>query len=112
METAPAHEYDLALLLENRNRHMPNALVHTRILTQPGVIPMPNQARGAPQSRLLTLDDVAEYLNVSKDWVRDHATRRRPRIPVVRLGSKRAILRFRPSDIENFIAQNLSEGGV
>jgi predicted DNA-binding transcriptional regulator AlpA len=64
--------------------------------------------------RLLTLDDVAATLGVSRAWVRDHATRRNPRIPVVRLGGKRAVLRFRPQDIESFIAAHLSvqQGGV
>jgi predicted DNA-binding transcriptional regulator AlpA len=70
---------------------------------------------GIAQPRpLLTLDSVAELLGVSKAWVRDHATRRNPRIPVVRLGGKRAVLRFRPQDIENFIDAHLQvqEGGV
>ena len=60
--------------------------------------------------RLLNLDQVAEQLGVSKAWVRDHATRRNPRIPVVRLGGKRALLRFRPEDIESFINQHLDAG--
>ena len=63
---------------------------------------------------LLTLEQVAEMLGVSKAWVRDHATRRNPRIPVVRLGGKRAVLRFRPQDIESFITAHLlvQEGGI
>jgi excisionase family DNA binding protein len=63
---------------------------------------------------LLTLDDVARYLGVSKAWVRDHATRRNPRIPVVRFGDKRAIMRFRLQDVERFVAEHLvsEEGGV
>jgi predicted DNA-binding transcriptional regulator AlpA len=68
-----------------------------------------------PQPKpLLTLDRVAELLGVSKAWVRDHATRRKPRLPVVRLGGKRAILRFRSQDVENFINAHLQvqEGGV
>ena len=61
---------------------------------------------------LLTLEQVAQILGVSKAWVRDHATRRNPRLPVVRLGGKRAVLRFRPQDVEKFVAENLvSEGG-
>lgn len=40
---------------------------------------------------LLSLDDVAELLQVSQAWVRDHATRRSPRIPVVRLGEREMI---------------------
>ncbi|MGH9504802.1 MAG: helix-turn-helix transcriptional regulator [Terriglobales bacterium] len=58
-------------------------------------------------TRLLSLEDVAEMLGVSRAWVRDHATRRQPRIPVVRLGGKRALLRFRAQDIENFIDAHL-----
>lgn len=63
---------------------------------------------------LLSLDDVARMLGVSKAWVRDHATRRSPRIPVVRFGDRRAVLRFRPMDVENFINAHLQvqEGGV
>jgi predicted DNA-binding transcriptional regulator AlpA len=56
---------------------------------------------------LLTIDQVAALLGVSKAWVRDHATRRQPRLSVVRLGGKRAVLRFRPDDIERFIVSNL-----
>jgi len=50
---------------------------------------------------------VATQLGVSKAWVRDHATRRNPRIPVVRFGDRRALLRFRPEDVERFVAQHL-----
>jgi predicted DNA-binding transcriptional regulator AlpA len=67
-----------------------------------------------PVPQLLTLNDVAKMLNTSKAWVRDHATRRNPRIPVVRLGGQRALLRFRTQDIENFIDAHLSvqQGGL
>jgi hypothetical protein len=57
--------------------------------------------------KLLTIADVADQLNASRAWVRDHATRRSPRIPCVRLGGKRALLRFRPEDVEKFIVENL-----
>jgi predicted DNA-binding transcriptional regulator AlpA len=62
------------------------------------------------QSRrpLLTILQVAEWLGTSPAWVRDHATRRNPKIPVVRLGGRRAVLRFRSADIEKFIAAHLS----
>ena len=56
---------------------------------------------------LMTIADVARLLGVSKAWVRDHATRRNPRLPVIRFGVKRAVLRFRPQDIENFISAHL-----
>jgi len=52
-------------------------------------------------------------LGVSRAWVRDHATRRNPRLPVVRFGDKRAVLRFRAQDVQQFIDQHLLvEGGV
>ena len=57
--------------------------------------------------KLLTLDQVAQQLATSRAWVRDHCYRRNPRIPCVRLGGKRALLRFRPADIETFINTHL-----
>ena len=51
---------------------------------------------------LLTPEQVAKRLGVSPRWVRDHATRRSPRIPAVDLGSR---MRFRPSAIEDFISE-------
>lgn len=64
-----------------------------------------------PIRALLSLDEVAATLGTSKAWVRDHATRRNPRIPVVRFGDRRAVLRFRPQDIEQFITDNLLSTG-
>jgi predicted DNA-binding transcriptional regulator AlpA len=65
---------------------------------------MPENAK---ENGLLTLDQVAQQLACSKAWVRDHSSRRNPRIPCIRLGGKRALLRFRPSDVETFIEQHL-----
>lgn len=53
-------------------------------------------------NRLLTPREVAVRLGVSERWVRDHATRRYPRIAVIRLGP---LLRFRPEDVAQFIAE-------
>jgi hypothetical protein len=53
--------------------------------------------------RLLKPHQVADRLGVSERWVRDHATRRSPRIPAVKLG---VLLRFRPADIEKFLHEN------
>jgi excisionase family DNA binding protein len=66
----------------------------------------PSQPEAA--TPLLSLSDVAELLQVSKAWVRDHTTRRSPRIPVVRFGGKRAVLRFRRQDVDQFITDNLT----
>lgn len=50
---------------------------------------------------LLTADEVAERLHVSKDWVWDHSSRKTPRLPVIRMGD--GTLRYRASRIEDFI---------
>ena len=52
---------------------------------------------------LLTVDDVARRLNVSKDWVWDHSSRKAPRLPVIRMGD--GTLRYRASGIEDFISE-------
>jgi predicted DNA-binding transcriptional regulator AlpA len=57
------------------------------------------------EQSLLTAQDVAERLGVSERWVRDHATRRHPMSPVVKLGP---LLRFRQEDIEHFLMSHLS----
>jgi len=49
---------------------------------------------------LLAPSEVAKCLGVSSAWVRDHATRKSPRIPAVKVGK---LLRFRPVDIREFI---------
>lgn len=54
------------------------------------------------RENLLTVTQLAKRLGMSPQWVRDHIERRHPRIPCVRLGSS---IRFRPSDIDQFIDQ-------
>lgn len=54
---------------------------------------------------LLKPAEVARWLGVSAGWVRDHATRRRPRLRAVRLGR---LMRFRAADVEEFILEWLS----
>lgn len=49
---------------------------------------------------LLTAEQVAARLGVSERWVRDHATRRNPKLPVIKLGS---LLRFRSCDVYDFL---------
>jgi excisionase family DNA binding protein len=57
-----------------------------------------------PTQALLTAGDVATMLQVSAAWVRDHATRKQPRLPVVRVGK---LLRFRASDVERWIEEQM-----
>ena len=58
-------------------------------------------ARGPLKDPLLTADEVAERLNVTKDWVWDHSSRKAPHLPVIRMGD--GTLRYRASRIEEFI---------
>jgi predicted DNA-binding transcriptional regulator AlpA len=52
---------------------------------------------------LLTADDVAARLRVSKDWVWDHSSRRLPYLPVIRMSD--GALRYRASGIEEFLKE-------
>src|SRR5271166_2050700 len=56
---------------------------------------------GQGKDPLLTAEDVAERLNVTKDWVWDHSSRKAPYLPVIRMGD--GTLRYRASRIEEFI---------
>ncbi|HEY0757867.1 MAG TPA: helix-turn-helix domain-containing protein [Acidisarcina sp.] len=50
---------------------------------------------------LLTADDVAAMLNVTKDWVWDHSSRKPPYLPVIRMSD--GVLRYRLSELEEFV---------
>jgi excisionase family DNA binding protein len=51
--------------------------------------------------RLLTVEEVAEWLKVEPSWVRAHANgNRRPLLPSIKIGRYR---RFRKPDIERFL---------
>ena len=50
---------------------------------------------------LLSVEDVAQRLNVTKDWVWDHSSRKAPYLPVVRMSD--GVLRYRSSEVEEFI---------
>jgi predicted DNA-binding transcriptional regulator AlpA len=67
----------------------------------------PNRILGAEHGQkrdsLLTAEDVAQRLNVTKDWVWDHSSRKAPYLPVIRMGDGN--LRYRASRIEEFIDQ-------
>lgn len=55
---------------------------------------------------LLTVEQVAQRLGASPDWVRDHSSRKHPLLPAIRIGgkSRAGLLRFRASALEAFIA--------
>jgi excisionase family DNA binding protein len=60
----------------------------------------PRTAETVRNTQLLGPGDVAKWLGVSSGWVRDHATRKEPRIRAVKVGK---LLRFRPEDVEDFL---------
>jgi len=52
---------------------------------------------------LLTAEDVALKLKVSKDWGWDHSSRRWPYLPVIRMSD--GALRYRASGIDEFLKE-------
>jgi len=66
--------------------------------------------RQEPPDALLTAEQVAERLNVTKDWVWDHSSRKLPRLPVIRLSD--GVLRYRASQIEEFINERERLSGL
>jgi predicted DNA-binding transcriptional regulator AlpA len=52
---------------------------------------------------LMTAEEVALRLRVSKDWVWDHSSRRTPYLPCIRMSD--GALRYRPSGIEEFLKE-------
>jgi predicted DNA-binding transcriptional regulator AlpA len=52
------------------------------------------------QDRLMNAREVASKLGVSERWVRDHTTRRSPKIRAVKLGP---LVRYRWADVEVFM---------
>jgi predicted DNA-binding transcriptional regulator AlpA len=52
--------------------------------------------------RLLNARQVAQKLGVSERFIRDHTTRRSPRIPGVKMGK---LLRYRAGDVDDFMSK-------
>jgi excisionase family DNA binding protein len=52
--------------------------------------------------RLLNARQVADKLGVSERFIRDHTTRRSPKIPAVKLGK---LIRYRRADVDVFMAE-------
>jgi excisionase family DNA binding protein len=59
-------------------------------------------AQSNRDERLLNAREVAEKLGVSERFIRDHTTRRSPKIPAVRLGK---LIRYRRTDVDDFMAE-------
>ncbi len=54
------------------------------------------------EERMYSAREVAARLGVSERWLRDHATRRNPRIRAFKLGP---LVRFRWPDVQAFVAE-------
>jgi len=82
------------LPISNESEHVPNSSTSDVLHRKP-------PRREIDLEPLLTADDVARRLNVSTDWVWDHSSRKKPLLPVIRMGD--GALHYRPSGIEAFI---------
>jgi predicted DNA-binding transcriptional regulator AlpA len=83
---------------------MENEIAHPRFAPDPEVSQQSLRkppSRALPPEPLLTAEDVAKRLNVSTDWVWDHSSRKKPLLPVIRMGD--GTLRYRASGVEAFI---------
>jgi hypothetical protein len=69
-------------------RRSSESLEHRMVLQSPG------------NDRLMNARQVADKLGVSERWVRDHTTRRSPKIRAVKLGT---LIRYRWVDVEVFM---------
>lgn len=67
-------------------------------VSSPTTIEFPTQEHS--HDRLMNAREVAARLGVSERWVRDHTTRRSPRIRAVKLGT---LIRYRRADLEIFM---------
>ena len=58
---------------------------HTPLCNTASERRVPNTSMNS-EPKLLTPKEVAKWLDVSVDWVHNHATRQNPHLPVVRIG--------------------------
>ncbi len=84
---------------------LPPNLVEFSAGNVPAIQPMPGGDASSAErdgDRLLNARQVAERLGVSERWVRDHTTRRSPRIRGVKLGM---MMRYRRADVDLFMQE-------
>jgi excisionase family DNA binding protein len=91
---------------DQRHDARQEALEYPAENTGEGTDATPGVVRVRFDEPLLTPQQVADRLGVSERWVRDHATRRFPRIRAIKLGP---LLRFRWTDVEDFLNRQLLE---
>ncbi len=97
---------DSSALVSDQVQHQPFAddqLPSSQRPTQDsGSSPVPSgiMSSSGTGDRLLNAREVAQTLGVSERWVRDHTTRRSPKIRGIKLGS---LVRYRRADVELFM---------
>jgi hypothetical protein len=62
--------------------------------------------RITPKDKLLTPQEVCQWLDVTMNWLYDHTTRSQPIVPHVRMGK---VIRFRRNDVAEFIERQRME---
>jgi excisionase family DNA binding protein len=77
--------------------HQPESSAHRGTDTEPLY---PRVVSFPVPERLLNAREVAARLGVSERWVRDHTTRRFPKLRGVKLGT---LMRYRTADVEEFM---------
>jgi hypothetical protein len=65
----------------------------------------PMNDRITPKDKLLTPQEVCQWMDVKMNWLKDHTTRSQPIVPHIRMGK---VIRFRRTDIAEFIERQLS----
>jgi predicted DNA-binding transcriptional regulator AlpA len=89
----PTHELsNNAIRFEGSFLDMNTAESSTNLIAMPGLAPHRDNVTSLFQQprRLLDVGDVAKWLGVSKNWVRDHASgRRQPKLQAIKLGSRK-----------------------
>jgi len=91
-------------LVQRSDEQPRNSEITSDVGTAPVALERSASLRTVPRSScddLLTVQEVAARLNVTKDWVWDHSSRKAPHLPVIRMGD--GTLRYRASRIEEFI---------
>ena len=79
-----------------------------RLLSEQATAPTgaaPSTFQNFTHERLLNAREVASRLGVSERWVRDHTTRRSPKIRGVKLGP---LMRYRVADVDEFMCSLLT----
>lgn len=93
----------MSLIVPSMDRHKSSTNEETTVSPAPNVLARKPPRRVIEVEPLLTAEDVADWLNVSPDWVWDHSSRKKPRLPVIRMSD--GALRYRYSQIEAFIVE-------